>query len=85
MFQPLLFPCTLLFSLSSWAQTQPVTVPASLRIPLDSVRKGQMIRSLDGFLDLTSGKNKDNPYVETPYLPETSDLMDEIKGMAFPG
>ncbi|HET6255721.1 MAG TPA: hypothetical protein VFE32_16710 [Puia sp.] len=81
MFKLLLLVCTLLFSFTSWAQTRPVIVAGSLRIPIDSVRKEQMIRSLNGLLDGTSGANKDNPFIQPSYLPETSDLLDEIKGM----
>jgi hypothetical protein len=84
MFKPLLFACTLLFSLSGWAQTQPVIVPSYVRIPLDSVRKEQLIRSLSGFLSQVSGANKDNTFVRPAYFPETSDLLDEIRGMDKP-
>jgi hypothetical protein len=76
------------FSLSGWAQTQtqtqPLIVPAYVRIPLDSVQKDQLIRSLSGFLSQVSGANKSNAFVQPAYLPETSDLLDEIRGMDKP-
>jgi hypothetical protein len=84
MFKPLLFLCTLLFSLSGWSQTQPVIIPASIRFPMDSVGKEQLVYSLDGFLTQMSGANKDNSFVQLAYLPETSDLLDEIRGMDRP-
>lgn len=40
-----------------------------------------MIRSLNGLLEMTAGANKDNLFVDSASLPETSDLLDEIRGM----
>ncbi|HXB33016.1 MAG TPA: hypothetical protein VNV35_06330 [Puia sp.] len=84
MFKSLPFLWTLLFSLSGWCQSEPLIVPIYSRIPLDSLHKQQMIRSLNGLLSQLSGANKDNSFVQAEYLPETSDLLDEIRGMSDP-
>jgi hypothetical protein len=78
------FMCMLLVSLSSWSQGLPLVVPAYARIPLDSLQKQQMIRSLTGLLYQLSGANRDNPFILPDDLPETSDLLDEVKGMGNP-
>src|SRR5579863_957183 len=73
-----------LFSSSAWSQQEPVIVPDYARIPMDSLRKQQMVTSLNGLLSQLAGTNKDNAYVQAEYLPETSDLLDEIRGMGNP-
>jgi hypothetical protein len=78
------FLCMLLFSLSGWTQMQPVVIPTNVRIPLDSLQRQQLIRCLDGLLNQLSGANKDNVFVQPDFLPETSDLLDEVKGMGDP-
>jgi hypothetical protein len=91
MLKPSLLLCALSFSLSSWCQSGssiassgPLIVPVYARIPLDSSHKQQMIQSLNGLLSQLSGANKDNAFVQPEYLPETSDLLDEIRGMGNP-
>src|ERR1700722_552731 len=79
MFKLPLFLCMLLLSLSGWSQIQPVAIPTYVRIPLDSLQKLKLIRCLDGLLSQLSGANKDNVFVQPDYLPETSDLLDEVK------
>jgi hypothetical protein len=91
MFKSLPFLYTLLFSFSGWCQSGPLiappgplVVPIYSRIPLDSLHKQQMIQSLNGLLSQLSGANKDNAFVQPEYLPETSDLLDQIRGMGDP-
>jgi hypothetical protein len=84
MLKRLSFLCTLSFSLSGWAQDSPVIVPPSARIPLDSLQQQQMVGSLNGLLGQLSGAHKDNAFILPEYLPETSDLLDEVKGMGSP-
>jgi hypothetical protein len=64
---------------------QPLIVPKYLRLPVDSVQSAQLVSSLNGFLDQASGPNKDNAFVQPGYLPETSALLDEMKGMGNAG
>lgn len=75
----------LLFSIVCFGQTQPVIVPKYIRLLADSVQNAQLVNSLNGFLDQASGLNKDNAFVQVGYLPETSALLDEMKGMADAG
>ena len=75
----------LLLSLFSFAQTQPLIVPKYIHLPADSVQSAQLVASLNGFLDQTSGPNKDNAFVQEGYLPETSALLDEMKGIGNAG
>jgi hypothetical protein len=84
MFKSFLFLCALLFPLSGWCQSGPLIVSTYARIPLDSLHKQQMIQSLNGLLGQISGANKDNSFVQAEYLPETSDLLDEIRRMGDP-
>jgi len=43
-----------------------------------------MVHSLDGLLGGLSGAYKDNAFIPADYLPETSGLLDEVKGMDNP-
>ncbi|HEV3326695.1 MAG TPA: hypothetical protein VG052_13850 [Puia sp.] len=74
-----------LLSLTCYSQTQPLIVPKNVRLPTDSVRRVQLITSLNGFLAQASGPNKDNMFVQAAFLPETSALLDEMKGLSDPG
>ncbi len=91
MFKSVPFLCAFLFSLSGWCQSGPLIVPSGpvivpgyARIPLDSLHRQHMIQSLNGLLIQLSGANKSNAFVQQDYLPETSDLLDEIRGMGDP-
>ena len=64
---------------------QSLIVPKYLRLPVDSVQSTQLVASLNGLLDQPSGSNKDNAFIQAGYLPETSVLLDEMKGMADAG
>jgi hypothetical protein len=72
-------------SMVCWGQTQHLIVNKSIRLLADSVQSAQLIASLNGFLDQTSGSNKDNAFVQEGYLPETSALLDEMKGIGNAG
>ncbi len=75
----------LLFALGSTlkccAQSEAIFVPSFIRTPLDSVQKGQLLKSLNGLLEQLPGPDKDNRFVDPPFLPETADLLDEMRGM----
>ncbi len=72
----------ILLSVVCIGQAQHLILPKYIRYPADSAR---LINSLDSFLDQASGPNKDNAFVQQGYLPETSALLDEMKGMADAG
>jgi hypothetical protein len=72
-------------SIACVGQTQLLSIPKNVRLPTDSDRRAQLINSLNGFLDQASGPNKDNMFVQAAFLPETSALLDEMKGMSDPG
>jgi glycosyltransferase involved in cell wall biosynthesis len=74
-----------MFSIVCFGQTQPVIVPKYIRLPADSVQSARLINSLDGFLAQASGPDKDNAFIQAGYLPETSALLDEIRGMGNAG
>lgn len=88
MFKPVLPFLVFLAAIGSDAQVQSqpqsVIVPSSIRFPADSIGKEQLVQSFNGFLTQLSGSNKDNSFIQPDYLPETSDLCDEIKGMDRP-
>jgi hypothetical protein len=75
----------LFLSLFCWGQTQHLTVPKYVRLLADSVQSAQLVSSLNGFLGQASGPNKDNTFVQPGYLPETSALLDEMKGIGNAG
>src|ERR1700761_4417308 len=60
---------------------QTIVVQNVIRMPTDTVVKNQLIASLNGFLRQKSGPNKNNEYILKEDLPQTSNLIDEIKGM----
>jgi len=68
-------------SLACCAQSQSIFVPSYIRITLDSVQKGQLVKSLNGLLEQVAGPDKDNHFVDPSFLPETADLLDEMRGM----
>src|ERR1700677_1860686 len=69
------------FSLMCREQSQSIIVPSSIRIPLDSIQKGQLVRSLNALLEQLPGLSTDNRFVDTSFIPETADLLDEMRGM----
>jgi hypothetical protein len=64
---------------SSGAQS--ITIPGWIRLPADTVLQKTLISSLNAFLAQKEKPNKDNTYVLKDALPETSALLDEMKGM----
>lgn len=68
-------------SLACCAQPPAVTVPSFLRTPLDSIRKMELVRSLDSLIGRLAGPDGDNRFVDPDQLVETYDLLDEIRGM----
>ena len=70
-----------LIGLACASQAQPVTIPGWIRLPQDSVLQKKLIGSLNAFLAQKEKPNKDNTYVLKDALPETSALLDEMKGM----
>jgi len=67
--------------LSYFSHAQSVIIGSNVNLPPDSITRNQLLRSLNGFLAQKEKTNKDNSYVLKEYLPETSDLLDEIKRM----
>jgi len=61
--------------------SQTVIVPSSVKLPDDTIIRNQLINSLNGFLSQKENPNNQNSYVFKADLLETSDLLDEIKGM----
>ena len=63
------------------ASAQSVIVPGYINLPKDTVVKNELITSLNGFLAQKEKPNKENTFVLKANLLETSDLLDEMKGM----
>jgi hypothetical protein len=75
----------LLFSIASYSQTNPLVVEKFIRLPADNVQSRLLINSINGLLNELPGPNKENEYVSKAYLPETSALLYEMKGMTEVG
>jgi len=56
-------------------------VPKATRLPQDSIARLQLISSLNGLLAQKENNNSSNTYVLKEALPETSVLLDEMKGL----
>ena len=57
-----------------------LNVPNYIRLPIDSLLRVRLINSLDSFMGMKEKENRLNPYVLKEDLPETSLLLDEMKG-----
>jgi len=68
-------------NLTFYSRAQPITIPGWIRLPADTVLQKKLIGSLNAFLAQKEKPNKDNTYVLKEDLPETSALLDEMKGM----
>jgi hypothetical protein len=71
----------LFVSIVSYSQPESLIIPSYLHFGADSVQNKQLINSINGFLRQTIKPAKENTYVWKESLPETSILLDEIKGM----
>lgn len=69
------------FSMVCFGQTDQLVVAKYIHLPADSLQSKQLIASLNGFLNQTAKPNNENVFVLKDDLPETSALLDEIKGM----
>lgn len=67
--------------LLSFAQTNPLIVPANVVLPKDTLIANHLLKSLNGFLSQKESPNKENLYVLKEDLLETSVLLDEMKGI----
>lgn len=67
------------FTFCSYAQS--VIIRSEIRLPDDTLVRKQLIKSLNGFLDQKEKPNRGNTYVLKEALSETSNLLDEMKGM----
>src|ERR1700733_7077384 len=70
-----------LVSFSFFCRAQSIIIPSGLRLPEDTVVKNQLVISLNGFLSQKEQPNKENKFVLKEDLLETSDLLDEMKGV----
>ena len=79
---PIKFAATfvLLFS-AVFCSAQSVIIPNGTRLPEDTVIKNQLIKSLNEFLSQKEQPIKENQFVLKDCLPETSALLDEMKGI----
>lgn len=74
-------PVLILLCAASFCHAQSIIIPGNTKLPKDSVVKNQLIGSLNSFLQQKDQPNKDNKFVLKEDLPETSALLDEMKGM----
>jgi len=71
----------ILISVTCYGQTGQLIVPKYIRLPADSIQNKQLISALDDFLNQAVNPGKENTHILRDDLPETSILLDEIKGM----
>jgi hypothetical protein len=73
----------ILFVLASCycARAQSIIIQKGINLPHDTAAREQLISALNGFMAQKEKPNKENTYVLKADLPETSALLDEIKGM----
>jgi hypothetical protein len=69
----------------SFAQTNPLIVPANIILPKDTLIANHLLKSLNGFLVQKESPNKENVFVLKEDLLETSILLDEMKGIEKSG
>ncbi len=70
-----------LASFTFFASAQSIIISNGIRLPEDTVVKKQLINSLNGFLSQKEQPAKENKFVLKEDLLETSDLLDEMKGI----
>lgn len=71
----------LLSSTTVFGQIDTVIVPPTVRLPNDTVLRVQLLKDLNGFLSQKEKPNRENTYILKENLPETSLLLDDMKGM----
>jgi hypothetical protein len=71
----------MLLSIFSFGQTNHLIVAKYIHLPADSIQRTQLVTSINEFPIQSKGPNKENSFVLGEDLPETSALLDEIKGM----
>lgn len=69
------------FTVITIGQTKLLIIPVNVNLPKDTIITNNLIKSLNGFLSLKDNPNKENTFVLKEDLPETSLLLDEIKGI----
>lgn len=62
------------------ASAQTLIVQNAINMPQDTAVRSQLIDAFYGFLKAKDHPNKENKYVQPESLPETSALLDELKG-----
>jgi hypothetical protein len=71
----------ILASFTFFSQGQSIIIEKGINLPTDSIVSKQLISSLNGFLSQKEQPNKENKFVLKEDLLETSDLLDEMKGI----
>jgi hypothetical protein len=71
----------LLMGFALFCSAQSVIIQSGIKLPADTIAGKQLISSLNAFLSQKEQPNKENKFVLNEYLPETSDLLDEMKGI----
>ena len=64
-----------------YGQTDQLIIAKYIRLPADSIQNKKLITALNDFLDQAANPAKENTHILRDDLPETSILLDEIKGM----
>jgi hypothetical protein len=71
----------ILIGFTLFCSAQSVIIQSGIKLPTDTIAGKQLISSLNGFLGQKEQPNKENKFVLNEDLPETSDLLDEMKGI----
>ena len=71
----------ILASFTTIVHAQSIVIQSNIRLPQDTALRALLINSLNGFLGQKEMPNKENKFVLKEDLLETSDLLDEMKGM----
>lgn len=71
----------ILASFTTIVHAQSIVIQSNIRLPQDTALRALLINSLNGFLGQKEMPNKENKFVLKEDLPETSDLLDEMKAI----
>ncbi len=66
---------------AAFSQIDTVIVQPSVRLPYDTALRVRLLKDLNGFLAQKEKPNSENTYILKDNLPETSLLLDDMKGM----